>query len=381
MYSGNAETCSWAARLLSKLAYELEARGLSGPAYEWFIEREEGGLEACIYAKRKQGDIAEILVPVITQFGKHNLMELFTMHMRNFLADKAFYFDFVQDMFYSIVDTSISRESFVNSGLLDYWIELALRQADFDGRNSTAERVSAISFLVDVWAHYSGKIEEREEIANAVLKVLKKGCRDRVKNIRMVSIASLYKLLDVFTNERNKYAPILYKTLTFLTVENHNDSETREFMLRNFISLFNGSQSIPVAILLEHLLKQLKLSAGITYIYNTFDFELFLVVTRHPRMNPKLCVMLLDVLAKIVLQDVTFSTVGANVFILALQRFSREPSVQEYLTSFFKLTMNVLLDYDRQSRDLERTQKNLNDSISKMQKGKTAKKGRDNMFV
>ena len=91
--------------------------------------------------------------------------------------------------------------------------------------------------------------------------------------------------------------------------------------------------------------------------------------------------MLLDVLAKIVLQDVTFSTVAANVFVIALQRFSREPSVQEYLTSFFKLTMNVLLDYDRQSRDLERTQKNLNDSISKMQKGKTTKKGRDQMFV
>ena len=268
-----------------------------------------------------------MLVPVITQFGKHNLLELFTMHMRNFLADKAFYFDFVQDMFYSIIDTSISRDSFVNSGLLDYWIELALRQADFDGRNSSSERISALAFLVEVWAHYSGKIEEREEVATALLKVLKKACRDRVKNLRVVGIVSLFKLLDVFSAERNKYAPTVYKTLTFLVVENHNDSETREFMLRNFTSLFNSTPTIPVAILLEHLLKQIKLSAGITYIYNTFDFELFYAVARHPRMSPKLCIMMLDVLSKIVLQDVTFSAVAANAFVLALQRFSREPSV------------------------------------------------------
>lgn len=65
----------------------------------------------------------------------------------------------------------------------------------------------------------------------------------------------LFKLLDVFSVDWNKFAPIIYKTLTFLLVENHHELETREYMLKQFSRVFKQVKTIPVAILLETMIK------------------------------------------------------------------------------------------------------------------------------
>lgn len=40
--------------------------------------------------------------------------------------------------------------------------------------------------------------------------------------------------MDVFSETKNNYAPIIYKTLTFSLIENHADMQMREFILKNF---------------------------------------------------------------------------------------------------------------------------------------------------
>jgi hypothetical protein len=67
------------------------------------------------------------------------------------------------------------------------------------------------------------KIEEREEIPSSVMTALKKGTRDRNRALKTISFTCLFKLLESFSQDRNAFAPIVYKTLTFLTVENHSD--------------------------------------------------------------------------------------------------------------------------------------------------------------
>ena len=52
---------------------------------------------------------------------------------------------------------------------------------------------------------------------------------------------------------------MVYKKLTFLFIENHNELEVREFMLRNFGSIMQKYQSIPVDIFLEPFVKQIKI--------------------------------------------------------------------------------------------------------------------------
>jgi hypothetical protein len=48
----------------------------------------------------------------------------------------------------------------------------------------------------------------------------------------------MFRLLDHFANDRNPFAAILYKKLTFSLIENFDEMETREFMEANFNDLF-----------------------------------------------------------------------------------------------------------------------------------------------
>ena len=51
------------------------------------------------------------------------------------------------------------------SSILDTWIELAIKQSDFDFSNSLNERISALSFLTRVWELIPEKIEAKPDLA------------------------------------------------------------------------------------------------------------------------------------------------------------------------------------------------------------------------
>lgn len=131
--------------------------------------------------------------------------------------------------------------------------------------NSPEERIGALSFLVDTWETKPEKISDKAEATSAILTVLKRGCRDRSKILRVNSCELMFHLLHKFAQNRNQNAPILYKTLTFLLIEFHMDQEYREQMLKHFTTLFQQIQTMPVTILCEPLLKQIQISDGFTY--------------------------------------------------------------------------------------------------------------------
>lgn len=81
----------------------------------------------------------------------------------------------------------------------------------------------------------------------------------RSNAVRTTAIALMFHLLEHFAQGRNKYAPIIYKSLTFIVIDAYLDFPTREFIIKNFILLFQNHSSIPVAILSEPLLKQIKI--------------------------------------------------------------------------------------------------------------------------
>jgi len=105
--------------------------------------------------------------------------------------------------------------------------------------NTPEERIAALAFLEQCWELKPDKIEEKTDVAQAVLTMLKRGCRDKSKILRVVSCELMFKLLHIFAIERNINAPILYKTLTFLLIEFHMDIEIREQMMRHFNTLYN----------------------------------------------------------------------------------------------------------------------------------------------
>lgn len=79
---------------------------------------------------------------------------------------------------------------------------------------------------------------------------MKKATRNRSSILKYAVIAKLFDLLTHFAAERNAFAPVVYKMLTFTLIENYEDSNIREFAMRNFVRVFTHFPAIPCAILI-----------------------------------------------------------------------------------------------------------------------------------
>lgn len=89
------------------------------------------------------------------------------------------------------------------------------------------------------------------------MNMLKKALRDKHKPLKLIAIANMFKLLDIFGQMKAPAAPALYKALIFAIVENPSDSTIRELFFTNFVHLFDSQPGIPPNLLVEPLLKQI----------------------------------------------------------------------------------------------------------------------------
>lgn len=145
----------------------------------------------------------------MVHFGRNNYLEFFTYHLRRHFTgelQRLNYFSVVHDIAMGLGGPSqLFYEAFANSGTLDELISQAIRTADFDpqGSNTIKERVAAVAFLADMWELKADRIEENHDVAQAILTVLKRGCRDRSRILRTVSFEQMFKLLHHFSLSRN----------------------------------------------------------------------------------------------------------------------------------------------------------------------------------
>jgi hypothetical protein len=93
----------------------------------------------------------------------------------------------------------------------------------------------------------------------------------------------MFKLLDKFSAEKNSAAPSLYKTLIFSLVEAPQDQTSRELFLTNFTYLYETVKSIPVSLLIDPFVKANQVQD--TFQYQTFDFDFFTFIARHPKLT------------------------------------------------------------------------------------------------
>lgn len=117
-----------------------------------------------------------------------------------------------------------------------------------------------IEFLIKIWRAYPTHIEDTLDQVNNIMTALKRGIRDSSQVMRFSLMEMMFDLLDDFASKKNPYASIVYKKITFLFIENHEELTMREFMLRNIQGIFEKYQTIPVDIFLEPFIKQIKIS-------------------------------------------------------------------------------------------------------------------------
>lgn len=227
--------------------------------------------------------------------------------MRSLYPSPLEYVAIVNDFTNVLAENKEYREEMLSSGLIDFWLEMNVRQADNDGNHSSEERTASIAFLADLWVLFTDKLYQREDLANQILKVFKRASRDKFRPLRITALSQMFRLLDVFSRTKNTYAPSIYKAIAMSLVENHSDATTREYIMQNLEQIFEFQPTIPVGFVVEPLVNQLQMAEGVSYHYNSVDFQFFVAIAKHPKLQAQQAIPLIDMLAKIYLNDQSYA--------------------------------------------------------------------------
>lgn len=173
------------------------------------------------------------------------------------------------------------------------------------------------------------------------MNYVKKGIRDDSSILRFSFLEELFALLHHFASQKNPFASVLYKKITFMFIENHEIVEFREYVLRSFREVFRRFQSIPVEIFLEPFVKQLKISEGRTYILNVFDMEFVKAASEHRRLKVKIAIELFDFLAKTFLHDNVFGRMARTIMEYLVDRFIEDDPFVEYCQKLVKICLAI----------------------------------------
>ncbi len=66
----------------------------------------------------------------------------------------------------------------IDSGLIDYWLDISAREAENDGVHTVEERIAALSLMTEVWIHFTDHVGEVDDRANSIIFMLKRACRE-----------------------------------------------------------------------------------------------------------------------------------------------------------------------------------------------------------
>ena len=149
-------------------------------------------------------------------------------------------------------------------------------------------------------------------------------------------------LLENFAQTKNLFAPFIYKTLTFLLIENFPNEKVRHHIVDNFIEIFQRYPDIPQSILLEPLLKQFQMSEASLECLNLFDMTLLNLIAQNKKLQIKLVIQFLDVFAKILKENFIFAKLTQNSLINLIQNYQNEDEIIEFLKKFCKYFLSSL---------------------------------------
>lgn len=281
------------------------------------------------------------------QFAKGSLIDILKELMRSLYPSPLEYVAIVNDFTHVLVENKEYRDEMLASGLIDYWLEMSVRQADNDGTHSPEERTVAITFLADLWLFFPDKLYQREDLASQILKVFKRASRDKFRPLRLSALSQMFRLLEIFSRTKNSNAPSIYKALAMSLVENHSDSTTREYIIQNMEQIFESQPTIPVGFVVEPLVNQLQMAEGISYHYNSIDFQFFVVIAKHPKLHAQQAIPLIDILAKIYLNDQAYAQCCSKPLMMLITRFINDHGVGEFLVKFLTVSLSMLLALEK----------------------------------
>ena len=322
---------------LAALNTSLAAKEIN--TWEWFVV-DALGMAFKAYDCNKE-DVTTYILKLLLAFGRNNLREVFGQLMIDNYPDTVQCFSIISSFWGHIGENTQAHRDIQEQGLIEFWVDFGLRQAEIDETSVHNTRVAAIGFLCDIWCKFSAHIEKHEDSANSILTVIKRACREKSRILKVICYGRLFHLLSVFSKLKNTYAPIIYKTLTFALVESYANDRIREFFLNNFLYVMEEIQNLPLSIMLEPYLKQALVMKKPRH--NTADFDYFVAVARHPKLAVRDAILIIDYLGKIYYNDPIYANSAEIPLVLILGRFIKAAPVQDFVVKFVNIGLKLIL--------------------------------------
>jgi hypothetical protein len=171
-----------------------------------------------------------------------------------------------------------------------------------DGINSAEEQTTSLAFLCDLWLLVPQWFHERDDKSEKIVTFLKKLAIDEFRPLRICANAEMFRLLQIFSKEKNKYAITIFTNIAYSLTENYEDSSTRSYILSNLILLFQENKNYPIGFILDPYLKSLQ-TFDVSGV-NLIDLDFLKCMAKHKKLSKKYALPLLDILIKIYLNNI-----------------------------------------------------------------------------
>lgn len=280
-----------------------------------------GGLKLSLYAIGKHREAtrhAMLMYEVLCQVEDQTYM-IYATEIKNHTKSVLQYLELVGE--FLPIMSEMWPEKAVESGLVDFWLDLCSREAENDFKVQNKEKVLAISLMAEIWILFTDYVDDKEEVTNTLIFVFKRTASERTKTIRLLSIAYLFQVLEKLIALKKKAALTLYRTLIFSLVEAPFDPTIRELYFTNFADLFRANPKMPIEWLVEPLLKQIQAQLGATYVLKIFDFTFMMTLLEHPKFKESHAAGMFALFSLVSQEDTSYATAAHEIMLALLRKF------------------------------------------------------------
>lgn len=341
LYSKNIETILWSSRVLTKLGTELQSKNFpnnpNSTPWIWFANY---GFKACLSACRKFGSYVKgSVASVIIIFAKGYFSDLLRNVMQEIVPEIIQYIATVHEFFPLFCEIKSVKDELISSGTIEYFLSLAIQEAE-NNKLQADERMTSINFLCDIWILVPTIMENLETVSNQAISILERVSRDKSSILKIACLGKMFQMLAQFAQVHNIYAPVIYKILTFSLIENYGEDMIKEFIIFNFIHLIEEIPEIPIKIVVEPLVKHLKISADLHL--NISDLTFLSIISQHEKLNFKVALQLMDSLAKLYTVHLHVCDLLGDMFLTLCERFITLEPVHKYLRILIEVFLKNL---------------------------------------
>ena len=336
--------------LVAGIGNALSDASRAGGSWRWLTERAaakdvEGsmlppvGLQAILASVEIRSGMNDSVFAVLKALcrGPEAWSDLMAKHMPARLSPNA-HMDFMRTHMVALSAPAILGEQ----GVVEHIAQHALLYTS--ASSPSASRSRALRLMGKLCIQLPDAVDVHPSAGRQTLSALKRACRDQSPRMQILAHVQLYEMLDNFLQRRHTLAPLLYKTLIFSLIENHQSEFVRQFVAHNMAQLMRRHQDLPVGVLIEPLLRQVAMHG-----YNNLDFDFFVFLARHSRLEVRHVLQLLDLINGLCVVDALHGRLASIPYLVILDRFHEEPLVADAVERHGAGALNIFMQLESKS--------------------------------